>query len=493
MKDTLSHFRLLFFVFLIFQFSTIKGQQPNIVFILADDLGWADLPSYGNRFNESPNLDRLAKDGTRFTDAYSAAPVCSPGRAAILTGQYPARVGITDFIPGHWRPFEKVIVPKNKTQFLPAEKGTIGEMLKTAGYTTGYFGKWHLGNAPKQHPLQRGFDDAAVGQGYYNVRYSPERPNVADNISSEQLADFGIQFIEQSKQEPFFLFISYFDVHVPYDAKAELIDKYLGKEKVAEYPCNALYAASIEQMDQSIGRIIDKLEKEGLLANTIIIFTSDNGGSVSENKYPGIREGKYPVIHPSKRGVYAADDPLQYMGTSNTPLRNEKGTVYEGGIRVPLIVSWPERVKANVSNDEPVTGVDFYPTLADVAGVATHLQDTVDGVSLMPLLAGQTLARSAIYWHYPVYHHGEPASAIRSKDWKLIHNMVTDDYALYNLRIDISETTDLSAVYVDKSKQLKDALHRWQREVNAAFPKPNPNFDEGKRSIWSQHPDRPKH
>ena len=478
---------------LLFLGATASAQKntgrPNIVFLLADDLGWADLSCYGNKFNESPHLDRLAKTGIQFTDAYSAAPVCSPGRAGIMTGQYPARVGIIEFIPGHWRPYEEVVVPRNRTQYLPEETVTIAETLKENGYTTGYFGKWHLGDREAYHPLNQGFDEANVGQGYYNVKYTPDRETSKGKISSEQLADFGISFIEEHKQAPFFLFISYYDVHVPYNAKQELINKYLKKKKVSGYPCNALYAASIEQMDQSIGRIMEKLKAEGLLSNTLIVFVSDNGGSVSENKYPGITKGKFPVIHKAKSSTYNEDNPLQYIGTVNAPLRNEKGSVYEGGIRVPMIVNWTGIISPGVSS-EPVTGVDFYPTFIDIAQASIPFNRVIDGTSVKPLLFKQTIKRDYIYWHYPVYHHDVPAAAIRNKEWKLVKNLVNGSFSLYNLKVDIGETTDLSAVFPDKANELQMALSIWQSEVNATFPAENKDFDIKKRMIWGMHPDR---
>lgn len=475
----------------VFSKSTLLAQQPNtlpnIVFLLADDLGWADLSCYGNRFNESPNIDRLAESGIRFTDAYSGAPVSTPGRAAIMTGQYPARLGINDFIPGHWRPYEEVIVPQNKTQFLPTEKMTIAEILKEAGYSTGYFGKWHLGGKYEYHPINQGFDVANVGEGYYNVQYNPARQTAGNKISAEQLADFGIDFIEHHKQAPFLLFISYFDVHVPYDAKQELIDKYLKKQKTEGYPCNVLYAACVEQMDQSIGRITDKLKKEHLLENTLIVFVSDNGGSISENKYPQIVEAKYPVIHKDKRSVYSSNDPLQYIGTSNAPLRNEKGSVYEGGIRVPMIVSWQGKINtANCAT--PVSGVDFFPTFADIAGVSSAFEQPVDGISIMPLFFKQKIKRDYLYWHYPVYHHDVPAAAIRNNDWKLVLNLVDRTSRLYNLKSDIAETTDLSQVYPEKAKELLAALEAWQKDMNAELPMVNKDFDKNKRMLWGTHP-----
>ena len=352
--------------------------SPNIVFILADDLGWADLPAYGNTFNESPHIDKLASEGIRFTNAYAACPVCSPTRASIQSGQYPARVGVIDFIPGHWRPYEEVIVPKNRTQYLPSEIITIGEAMKSAGYATGYFGKWHLGNNSEHHPLNQGYDEANVGQGYYNVKFNPPREINSPKRLSELLTDFGESFIENNKDNPFFLFIAHYDVHVQLDADQELIDKYLKKERKDSYPGNAVYAAMIEHLDRSVGRIVAKLKETGLEENTIIIFYSDNGGLIG-------RFDKIPLLAKDKLGVYE-NNPLQYIASSNAPLRAEKGTVYEGGIREPLIVKWPGKIEGGSVSDALITSVDFYPTLLEIAGAENPAGPVLDGKSLLPEL-----------------------------------------------------------------------------------------------------------
>jgi len=467
--------------------SVVNGQQskPNIVFILADDLGWSDLPVYGNKFNEAPNLTRLAHDGMIFTNAYSASPVCSPARASILSGQYPARVGIIDFIPGHWRPYEEVVVPSNRTQYLPEEIETIGEALKKSGYKTGYFGKWHLGEGRKYHPLNRGFDEANVGQGYFNTKFDPPREQSADKIISERLADFGIDFIEKNKQEPFFLFIANWDVHCLFDANQELINKYQKKEKIDGYPCNAIYAAMIDQMDNSLGRLLDKLESCGLDENTIVIFTSDNGGIISENQYPGVEEDRMQMLVPDKRHIYK-DNPLLYIATTNVPLRGEKGSLYEGGIREPLLVKWPEKVKPGTQSKAIISSVDFYPTFLELAGAGKPEPQTLDGVSFLPALVnGKFNKERAIFWHYPVYHHDVPSSAVRKGDWKLIENLVDGSVKLYNLSIDISESTDLSKVFPQKTTELFSLLKEWQKEVKAEFPKLNPNFDNMRRNEWA--------
>lgn len=459
-------------------------RKPNIIFILADDLGWADLPMYGNNFNESPNLTELAQSGIQFYNAYAAAPVSSPTRASIQTGKYPTHVGLFEFIPGHFRPYEEVITPVNKTQYLPQQMVTIAEVLKSAGYKTGYFGKWHLGDDIQHHPLNQGYDIANIGQGFYNVNFSPPRDDSKEKIISERLTDFAIEFIETNKKDPFFLFISHWDVHCPYDAEDKIIEKYLNKEKVPNYTCNALYAAMIEQMDQSIGRLLNKLKKESLLNNSIIIFTSDNGGCTSENKYPGIKEEKYPMIVATKKDKYSLDNPLQYIGTVNTPLRNEKGSLYEGGIRVPLIFYWPNKIPRGGCNYEITSSVDFFSTFIDVAGARNPQNQVNDGKSLIPILLYNYKYEREIYWHYPVYHHDFPSAAIRKGDWKLMKNLVNGKTKLYNLNIDISETTDLSSLYPDITDELHASLEKWQKDTDALFPIKNPNFNEKNRYLW---------
>ena len=459
-------------------------EKPNIVFILADDLGWADLPVYGNSFNEAPNLDKLASEGMRFTNAYAACPVCSPTRASIQSGQYPARVGIIDFIPGHWRPYEEVIVPRNRTQYLPEEIVTIGEMMKSAGYATGYFGKWHLGNKPKHHPLNQGYDEANVGQGFYDVHFNPRRETIPSKRFSELITDFGEEFINKNKEHPFFLFLAHYDVHVQLDADMDLIEKYLKKKTAGNYPGNAIYAAMVEHLDRSVGRILANLKKHGLDGNTVVVFFSDNGGLIS-------RFDRIPLLANNKLSVYE-DGPLQYIATSNAPLRAEKGTVYEGGIREPLIVRWPGKIEAGSVCEAIVSSTDFYPTFMQLAGIKTpDTLQVLDGKSMVPaLIENKFDPERAVFWHYPVYHHDVPAGAIRKGDWKLIENQVTKELSLYNLRVDISENINLADLYPEKAEELKKILTNWQQDVKAEFPKVNPNFDGYKRMDWGKYPGR---
>ncbi|MDH3650617.1 MAG: sulfatase [Saprospiraceae bacterium] len=460
--------------------------KPNIVFILIDDLGWADLPVYGNQFNESPYIDKLAAEGMRFTNAYAACPVCSPTRASIQSGQYPARVGITDFITGHWRPYEEVIVPSNKAQYLPLENVTVAERLQEAGYATGYFGKWHLGWGDKI-PTNQGYDEQVVynGGGFfdYSNRMDPPQSFPEEKVLSEALTDVSIRFIEKNRDQAFCLFLSHYDVHVQLDAQQELIDKYLDKDKVDGYSCNAVYAAMIENVDRSVGRIVSKLDQLGVSENTMIIFYSDNGGLIS-------RFDKKPLHAQSKQTIYEGDS-MQYIASSNAPLRGEKGTLYEGGIREPLIIKWPGVVSPGTTNASLVTSVDFYPTFLEIAGLRVEDNLSLDGASLVDIIANNhTDYTRSIYWHYPVYHHAQPAAAIRNGDYKLIENLVDRSLELYNLKADISESHNLASEMADKANALHQDLRSWQNEVQAKFPVPNPEFDPARRFEWGRHPDR---
>jgi arylsulfatase A len=464
---------------------TLSGSRPNIVFILADDLGWADLPVYGNKFNEAPRLTQMAEEGIRFTDAYAACPVCSPTRASIMSGQYPARVGVIDFITGHWRPYEEVIVPKNRQQYLPLEIYTMAEALKDAGYRTGYFGKWHLGKGD-YYPQHQGFDEVSVYQGggifNYASRMSQPMEEEPGRVLSAGLTDLSLDFIDKTQENPFFLFLAHYDVHVQLDADSLLIEKYLTKDKAEDYPCNAVYAAMVEHVDQSAGRIMDKLNELGLSENTLVVFFSDNGGLVS-------RFDRIPLLAESKMHIYA-EDTLRYIASSNAPLRAEKGTIYEGGIREPLILWWPGTLEAGQVNKAITSSVDFLPTFAELAGVKLPDEQVFDGISLVDILEGSTPdPERSIFWHYPVYHHDEPASAVRKGKWKLIHNLVKDRHYLYDLENDIGESTDLSRSEPELADELYRLLEQWRRDCGAEFPVSNPGFIPEGRFEWGKHPD----
>lgn len=475
---------VLLVVFLAISWVSFANKRPNIVLIMADDLGGRDLPVYGNKFNEAPNIDKLASQGMLFSNA-TAAPVCSPTRASIQSGQYPARVGIFDFIPGHWRPYEEVTVPAHRVQHLPSEIFTLGDAMKKAGYKTGYFGKWHLGY--KEYlPQYRGYDKAYTYLGgFYEPKFTPEYEKSVENKRlCSVLSEMGSDFIRENKEEPFFLMISHFDVHVNLEADKELVDKYLEKEKDPDYSCNAVYAAMIEHMDNSVGDIMDVIEEEGLADNTVFIFYSDNGGV--DDRYDA-----KPLLAGRSSNVYPEGHPLRYVATTNAPFRGGKGTVYEGGVRVPLIVRWPGKIKYGSVTDALMSSVDFYPTFLELTHAKMPDKQVLDGHSLLPVFTkNQFDSEREIFTHYPVYHHEQPMSALRKGDWKIIENLVTRELELYNLKYDVNEMTDLRLGFPGKLREMKRILGKWQKETKAQMPVPNPNFNPDRRYEWGENPYR---
>lgn len=430
-------------------------RKPNFVFILVDDLGWTDLGCQRSKFYETPNIDRLASEGMRFTQAYSACTVCSPTRAALMTGKYPARLHITDWIKGHVRPHAKLKVP-DWTMHLPLEERTIAEALKAGGYTTASIGKWHLGG-PEFYPDKQGFDVNLGGtdKGQPPSYFSPYGiPTLADGpkgeFLSDRLTDETLKFIEQNQARPFFIYLPHFAVHTPLMGKTNVIAKHTAKADPKNPQHNTTYAALVESVDDSVGRILARLDELKLTENTVIFFTSDNGGLVLNDI------------------------------TSNLPLRAGKGSAYEGGVRVPLFVKWPGVTKPGGVCDTPVITPDYYPTLLDIAQLKPAKRQTVDGASLVPLLkqAGP-LRRDTIYWHYPHYHPGgaTPYGAIREGDWKLIEFFEDNHIELYNLREDIGEKDNLAMKLPDKAKQLRGKLHAWRAKVGAQMPTANTAFD----------------
>ncbi len=432
--------------------------RPNIVLILADDLGWADLGCYGNTFNETPRIDRLAQQGRRFTQFY-AGPVCSPTRASIQSGQNQARLGITVHIPGHWRPFAKMVEPPVALD-LPLAIETFAERLGAAGYATGYFGKWHLGEAGFG-PAQQGWQTAIETQG--NVvppRISLDAP---PRRTAEFLTEKAVSFIEANKARPFLLQVSHFAVHIPLSTTSELLKKYQAKTPMPNYPSRPEYAGLLEELDQSVGRIADTIDRLGLAENTLIIFVSDNGG-----------------LNREQGGT---------VTTSNAPLRSEKGTLYEGGIRVPCIARWPATIPAGQPTAAIASTIDFYPTFLALAAAPPPTQQTLDGVSLLPVLrdAAANLRRDTLYWHLPHYHHSTPASAIRQGDWKLLEFFEDGALELYNLRDDLGEAKNLAPLHPDRVKAMHTALQAWRRDVQAQMPQRNPAYDAAReQEFWSR-------
>jgi len=432
-----------------------EGKRPNFVFILIDDLGWMDLNCQGNRRLETPNLNRLAKQGMRFTDAYAAAPVCSPTRAAILTGKSPARLHLTTHIPD--RPGfaleDAPLVSAETRDHLPLEEVTIAERLKAAGYATAFLGKWHLCGGgrgkPEFYPQRQGFDLNVAGCGFGGppTYFDPYRiPTLKDRRGGEylpdRLADEAVAFMRASRQRPFMLFLWHYTVHWPMEAPKPLLEKYAGQKGPGFN--DARYPAMIEGMDAAVGRVLAAIDALDLSGRTLVIFTSDNGG---------------------------------FMGVAdNRPLRLGKGYLYEGGIRVPLIVRWPGVVRPGSVCRAPVVSMDFHPTLLQAAGLKPGPDEAPDGESLMPLLTGSgRLRREAVYFHYPNYAwHGDNrlGSAVRRGDFKLIENFDDGSVELYNLAEDVGEKRDLAAQMPKKAAQLKGELKAWRKASGALMPKP---------------------
>lgn len=434
-----------------------RADKPNVVFILIDDLGATDLGCTGSSFYETPNLDRLAARGMTFTNAYAACTVCSPSRASLLTGKYPARLRVTDWIPGHARPKAKLRIP-DWTQALPLEENVLPRALGPAGYVSGHFGKWHLGKEDHA-PEKFGFAPNVGGthQGQPPSYFDPYKiPAVAAREKGEyltdRLTDEAVRFIKENRDKPFFLYFPHYAVHNPLQAKPELVEKYKAKAKPDQPHRNPVYAAMIESVDQSLGRIVAALEDLRLSEKTVVVFTSDNGGLL--------------------------------RNTSNAPHRDGKGSVYEGGVRVPLLVSWPGTIGAGTACDVPVITPDWYPTLLELAGVRPGESQVVDGSSLVPLLRGRgALERDAIFWHYPHYHPGgaTPYGAIRRGDWRLVEFYEDDRVELYDLKNDRGETKDLAASLPEKARELRGKLAEWRVAVRAQMPVPNPNYEPSKK------------
>jgi len=435
------------------------AERPNIVFFLIDDLGWRDLGCYGSAFYQTPNVDRLAQQGMRFTQAYAACPVCSPTRASILTGKYPARLGLTDWIPGRkqW-PTAKLLVPAFEQQ-LPLEQATLAEALAPAGYVSASIGKWHLGGEPF-FPERQGFALNVAGsqRGSPASYFSPfDLPGLRvpepGEYLPERLTREAEAFIEKNRDRPFFLYFPHFSVHLPLQARKETIAKYQARAQPGMPQRNAVYGAMVESMDASVGRIMAKLEELGIASRTIVFFTSDNGGLVYEGSQT------VPV-------------------TSNEPLRAGKGHVYEGGIRVPLIVRWVGTAQPGSRCETPVSSIDFFPTILQAAGARSTA--TVDGTSIAPLIAGKKrLRREALYWHYPHYSNqgGEPAAAVRRGGLKLIEFYEDGRLELYDLERDPGERNDLARSRPSAARELKRLLDSWRRSVGAVLPAANPAFD----------------
>lgn len=434
-----------------------EKSKPNFLFILADDLGWNQLGCYGSKFYETPNIDRLAREGMRFTDAYSACPVCSPTRASIMTGRYPAHLHITDYIPGDTFPYEKLTQPEWQ-KYLPPEEVTIAEVFKGAGYITASFGKWHLSTAKKPpeselyDPDKQGFNETLITEKP-DSKQDPEKD--AHNV--ELITEKSLGFLERNKDKPFFLYVAHNTIHAPLMGKKKLIEKYKAKSDSDLPENNFVVGAMLEELDNSVGELLKKLDELKITDKTIVIFFSDNGGLEAVSK--------------------------------QTPLRSGKANLYEGGIRVPFIVRWPGVTKPGSICSESVISVDFLPTFVEILGLEIKAPKLIDGVSILPLLKGAGKpGRQAIYWHYPHYHSAGigPCGAIRSGDYKLIEWFdeticgPANKFELYNLKEDIGEQNNLAKQMPEKVDELRKMLSNWRDKVNAQMPTPNSNYDPQK-------------
>lgn len=431
-----------------------QERQPNFIVFFIDDLGWADLGCCGSVYHQTPHVDQLAAEGVRFVQGYSACTVCSPSRAALLTGKAPARLHLTDWIPGHVMPGKPLRVP-DWTQHLPKTERTLPKVLRSAGYATCHLGKWHLGKASESRPEDHGFDANFGGthQGQPPSYFSPygistlQDGPVGESLT-ERLTDEALRFIEAKRSQPFFLHFAHYAVHTPLQAKPTDVEAARRRLRPELKQRNPTYAAMVASVDASVGRVRRKLEELGLTRDTVIVFTSDNGGLVL---------GKLPP-------------------TDNSPLRAGKGSAYEGGCRTPWIFCWPGRFPTGALCDAPVITHDLYPTLLELAAIpaTTARSDPIDGVSLASLLAAPAskLARTDLFWHYPHYHPGgaTPFGAIRSGDWKLIEFYEDGRTELYDLMNDPGERHDLSKAQPDRAAELRKKLADWRNEVGAQMP-----------------------
>ena len=507
-----------------------KKNKPIIVFFLVDDLGQRDVGCYGSQFHETPAIDQLAKEGILFDNAYSTCHVCSPSRASILTGKYPARINLTEWLGGRPERDYELLHHGEKLTALPDEEVTLAETLKRHGYATANYGKAHLRVDPKAY----GFDEEITGwvrsyQYPFGGAYNEKLPAKKGDYYTDKLTDAALDFIERNKDKPFFVHLEHFAVHDPIQGRPDLVEKY--RKKLAAMPVregpdfilesnpdgspltkeelkelaenddlqahqdarvwwvkqkqdNVEFAGMLEATDESLARIRAKLKELGLEKNTIVIFTADNGGMSASNQYRGINHPRNTLD--------------SRFASSNLPLRGAKGWNYEGGIRVPLVVYWPGRIKPNSTSHALVTGTDFYPTLLEMIGMPTLPNQHVDGVSFLPALRGKAHNRGAIYWHFPHYsNHGyqSPGGAIRLGKYKLLEYYENGSVQLFDLEKDIGEQNDLSKAKPDVKAKLLKMLHEWRREVDAKMPYPKTATSKpakGSRVINTRPSNNPK-
>ena len=460
--STVRHVSLLTAVLAGFTHASFAAEKkPNIVFILADDLGYTDVSTFGSKYYETPNIDRLAKEGVKFTNGYTAGPNCQPTRAALLSGQYGPRTGV--YTVGNIDRFDwesRPLRPVDNVTTLPLEKTTIAQSLKKAGYATGLFGKWHLGEGPNEHPAKRGFDEAIVSAGkHFDFKTNPPTEYPEGTYLADFITDKAVSFIEHHKDEPFFLYVPHYGVHSPIQAKPELIAKFKDKPAAGGHN-NPAYAAMIASVDESVGRITAKLDELGLAENTLIVFTSDNGGV-----------GGY-----EREGIGGKDT------TDNAPLRGGKGTLHEGGIRVPYVFRWKGTIPAGSVSETPIISVDLHPSLLELSGAPAPENQPLDGVSYVSALKDPSskLGRDSLFWHFPGYlgssgntWRTKPVGVIRDGNWKLIENLEDHSLELYDLSADLSEKNNLASSQPEKAAALLSKLNDWRKSVGAKLPTPN--------------------
>ena len=470
----------------------VSASRPNILFILIDDLGWRDVGCFGSEFYETPNIDALADEGMLFTDAYASCPVCSPTRASVMTGKYPARLGLTNYIDWNWygHPRGGRVIDVPYIRHLPHSEKSLGRALSEEGYRTCHVGKWHLGG-PDYHPDRHGFDTNLGGcewgmpiNGYFSPWGIPTLEDRSEGkYLTDHLGDLAIKWLQNGTEAPFFLNLWFYSVHTPIQGKEEHVEKFRRKAEqmglADRDPCEIIgpgpfdpdeqemikhrvlqsypeYAAMVHSMDENIGRVVNHLKKTGEWENTVVVFTSDNGG-LATGRGGGV--------------------------TSNLPLACGKGWMYEGGTRVSTIVRWPGVTEAGSECADPVTSTDYYPTLLEAAGAPPDPAQHVDGVSLTPLLRGEgPLNREAIFWHFPHYSNcgGRPGCSVRMGDHKLIEFFEDGHLELYNLREDIGEESNLAEDLPGLRDDMRGRLEAWKEQVCARIPRPNPDWRPGR-------------
>ena len=480
----MSHFLVIFssslLIFSSLQAALATEKRTNIIFFLIDDLGWSDLGCYGSKYHLTPNIDKLAASGIRFTQAYSASPVCSPTRSAVMTGKNPARLGITDWI-GASQKFRILVTPKN-VKALPQNEVTFAEFLKKSGYATAYFGKWHLGADDKDHPSSQGFEyhrgvNRAGSPGSYHYPFKRNKNKTAtdvpdfdsadkDSYLTDLLAEEASEFIEKKKDVPFLLMLSHYSVHTPIQARKNDSIRFKDRMKDIELSSkvtikkerygntrmtqnNPDFAAMVESVDRSVGKVLGKLEELKIKDNTLVIFTSDNGGLST------LQNGRRPAP------------------TSCLPLRAGKGWLYEGGIRVPAILAWPGVIDEGITIDEPIISTDFYPTILTAAGIKLDPSQHQDGLDLNVIFRDEGLPPRTLFWHYPHYHGSgnRPSSAIRKGNYKLIRWHEDGSEEMFNISKDISETIDIGSDQSAKREELSKDLSEWIKSSGARLPK----------------------